>query len=694
MTPFSTLCFNQHTCTFCMTVLLFLATCDTSMSQDTFDQRAAAIIDEYAVSTVPGDIPKYGFWYAQANFMKGQDTQGKNVLSQTLASTPADPPFAYWASMDAYLRWQNTHYTQALREITKSFMTSFTGYDKGTTQNHLVMLATARFLASEQWPVSDFAAGSEFAIDDPTGRNYLLFRMNEWVRRGVIEHDSPIYIAFHIGPMRTLADHAADPEIRQLAALAFEWLMINSANEWMEGHYASSSLRNLFPYDAQNEYYETDMTLWLYFGGKNPVNFNPGSLPRACFAIGSIVSSYRLPAAIYQLANKRDRTFVNRESHAVNTEWRLDFRKTTFMDRNRYALYSQAELPPGQNAGLNRQSHRWGVVWQSINGDSRKSAFWMKHGRRDISSNRAGTTRYEQVIQHKRTLLAIYNIPTSDDSPFTEGFVSDDYSTFIDSSNRIYFHYGNVLIAVLSPKELAWNEGDSRIRSAHVKNGLVIETASPSRYLGDPAAQLGAFKSEIESIDRMEGSNLDTDNPQLVYRSIYGHTLDISYNLHRKIDGCTVDYTSWPLMNNPWVHQGVDADRLVLCIDGMLRTYDFTRRTVSEKQGKGLSILSRISPQARMPHHEENHNSLAHQKIFLYPNPTADALTIRFPVPGTWDISITGLTDEGIVQQWSYEIGSPNEVSSIDTGQLREGSYLVNLQNGERRYFHKLIIDK
>ncbi|TRX62042.1 T9SS type A sorting domain-containing protein [Fulvivirga sp. M361] len=596
MTPAHTYHSGKNTYRPLLWALFFLIIWDTPNAQGTFSQRGDAIIDEYAVGTIPGDIPKYGFWYAQANFVKGLDAQGRDVLSQTLASTPEDPPFAYWGSMDAYLRWKSTRYTDELKDVTRNFMTSFTGYDEGATQNHLIMLATARFLASEQWPASDFASGSDFAAGDPAGKNYLLFRLNEWVRRGVIEHDSPIYITFHLGPLRTLADHALDPEIRQLAALAFEWLMINSANEWMEGHYATSSLRSLFPYDAQNEYFETDMTLWLYFGGKSPDNFNLRSLPRACFAIGSIVSDYRLPEVIYKLANKREQPFLNRESHAVNTEWALDFRKTTFMDGDRYALYSQAELPPNQSSGLNQQSHRWGVVWQSVNGDDRKSAFWMKHGRRDISRNRAGTTRFEQVLQKDRTLVAIYNIASDQDFPYTEGFISDDYDAFIDSTNNVYFHYGNVLIAVLSLKELIWNQGDARIRSDHLKNGIVIETANPDRYSGEDAiTQLAAFKTEIESIDRLEGSNPDIENPQLVYRSIYGHTLDIAYNLHRKIDGNIIDYTSWPLMTNPWVQQDVDSDIMVVSIDGMLRTYNFADLTISEGTGELLPTPSNFN---------------------------------------------------------------------------------------------------
>ncbi len=569
-------------------IILLLLSIYTLQGQNTFDERANAIIDHYAVTSVPGDIPKYGFWYAQANFLKGKDTDGVNVLTQTYNETPGDDPFAYWSAMDTYLRWKDTKYNQALIDRSKEYFTTFTDYGGGFSQNHLVMLATARFLASEQWPESDFVSGSEYNSDDPSGRAFLVNKIKEWLFTGVVEHDSPIYIAFHLGPMRTLADLAQDPEIKQLAEWAFEWIMINSANNWMDGHLATSSLRNLFPYDAQNEYYESDFMHWLYFGGKNQTNFDLGGLPRACFGIGLIASDYKLPQIIIDIANERNTSFTNLESHAVGDAWRLDFRKTTFMEKDIYALYSQAELPSGQNSGLNEQSHRWGVVWQSISSDDQKSTFWFKHGRKDISKNKAGTTKYEQVVQKDKTLAAVYDIPVDDSFPFAEGFVSADLSAFIDSPDKVYFHYGNVLIAVLSPKPISWNAGDPRIRLDHIITGAVVETALPSRYQGTAQQQLEAFKAEIESFDRLEGSSVEASPPRIVYKSIHGNELDIEYEGYRKINENVIDYTAWPLMRNPWVEQDVNGSTLTLNINGSSRVYDFASGTVNDGPGSTL----------------------------------------------------------------------------------------------------------
>ncbi len=576
-------------------IILLLLSLYTLQAQNTFEERASAITDHYAVTSVPGDIPKYGFWYAQANFLKGKDTDGVNVLTQTYNEIPGDDPFAYWSAMDTYLRWKDTKYNQVLIDRSKEYFTTFTDYGGGFSQNHLVMLATARFLASEQWPESDFVSGSAYNSEDPSGRTFLVNKIKEWLFTGVVEHDSSIYIAFHLGPMRTLADLAQDPEIKQLAAWAFEWLMVNAANNWMNGHLATSSLRNLFPYDAQNEYYESDFMHWLYFGGKNQTNFDLGGLPRACFGLGLIASDYELPQIIIDIANERNTSFTNLESHAVGDAWNLDFRKTTYMEKDRYAVYSQAELPSGQNSGLNEQSHRWGVIWQSVNGDDQKSAFWFKHGRKDISKNKAGTTKYEQVVQKDKTLAAVYDIPANDRFPFAEGFVSTDLTSFIDASNKVYFHYGNVLIAVLSPKSISWNPGDSRIRLDHSITGAVVETALPARYQGTPQQQLEAFKAEIESFDRLEGSEVDASPPRIVYNSIYGNELDIKYETYRKINGNDIDYTSWPLMSNPWVQQDVNGNILTLSINGFSRVYDFANGTVNDGSASSLIAPADLS---------------------------------------------------------------------------------------------------
>ncbi len=663
-------------------LLLFAISTATGMvtlGQATFDQRTAAIIDEYAITTVTGDVAKCGFWYAQANFAKRNSLGGRTVLDQTLNSTPEDPPFAYWACMDAYLRWNATDYTQSQRGETRDFMTSFTGYNEGSSQNHQIMLATARYLASEEWAPGSFAGGSEFANGDPTGKQFLLAKMDEWVHKGIIEHDSPIYIMFHLGPMRSLADLATDPEIRNMARLAFEWILINAGNEWMNGHMASSSLRNLFPYDAQNEYYETDFALWLYFGGKTPLDFNLGSLPRACFSVGMAVSDYELPSIISDIANAKNEEFTNRESHAVDTEWNLNFRKTTFMDGDRYALYSQAELPPGENSGLNQQSHRWGLVWESINDDSRKSAFWIKHGRRDISSNRAGTTRYEQVLQNERTLVSVCDIPATDDVTFTEGFVSDDYSTFIDTSDKIYFHYGNVLLAVISPKEILWNEGDERIRLDHLKNGFVIETASPDRYSGTAQEELISFQAEIESSDRLAGSDVDGDQPRLIYSSIYGYTLDIQYQGDRKIDDQTVDYTSWPLMWNPWVQQTVGDDTLTLIFQDTSRVYDFGNWKVIGEPEVVLSV----------------NDELVYEDVTVFPNPARDRFLITLPSLRGDSIDVT-LIDSSGRMIYKRQVVRPKESDQLEISMdhLKVGVYWLKLAFEKREITKKVLIQR
>lgn len=651
-------------------ILLF----EVVYGQDTFDARAQAIIDEYAITTVPGDIPKYGFWYAQANFAKGRDIDGESVLNQTLASTPADPSFAYWSCMDAYLRWRDSKYTSSLIGSTRTFMTSFTGYGEGTSQNHQIMLAAARYLASEIW---NLPSGTEFSPDDPTGKQHLLTKMNEWVHNGMIEHDSPIYIMFHLGPMRTLADFAEDPEIKQKARLAFEWILINAANEWMDGHMPSSSLRNLFPYDAQNEYYETDFAQWLYFGGTTAADLNIGSLPRACFSIGLALSDYQLPEIIIDIAKKKDQVILNRESHAIGDEWQLDFHKTSLLDHDFYALYSQVELPSGQNGGLNEQSHRWGMVWKSVNSPNEKSAFWIKHGRRDISKNKAGTTKYEQVLQNGRTLVAVYDIPADDSFPFAEGFVSADLSAADDSPNNVYFHYGNVLVAILSPKEMTWNEGDERIRLDHLKNGVVIETANPDRYSGNTTEQLAAFKAEIESIDRLAGSDVDDTFPEIIYQSIYEYTLDLKYQTSRKIDGVDVDYTTWPLMENPWVNQKQFGDTLYLTFEDTTRTYDFKNWRVLEE------------PEIELPTSVEKNTA---ENIKVYPNPVRSKLIVQRVSAILDSVEMTITDSSGRTIYKTTTSWSKSGKIEVSIKGWKQGVYWLGLLSGGQSINRKFIV--
>jgi len=69
------------------------------------------------------------------------------------------------------------------------------------------------------------------------------------------------------------------------------------------------------------------------------------------------------------------------------------------------------------------------------------------------------------------------------------------------------------------------------------------------------------------------------------YVDRFGTTLDKTFQGDAVIDGKLVDYASWPLVDNPWVHQEWEGDMRIS--DGRTtRIYDVTNWTVTEQPAK------------------------------------------------------------------------------------------------------------
>jgi len=97
------------------------------------------------------------------------------------------------------------------------------------------------------------------------------------------------------------------------------------------------------------------------------------------------------------------------------------------------------------------------------------------------------------------------------------------------------------------------------------------------------------FATAVVDRTKLDASGLTADRPRLAFTSLSGHTLDITYRPHGEavdrqhlVDGEPVDYTSFPLLGNPWVRQALDGDDLVISHGGRTLRYDFQAWTRSE----------------------------------------------------------------------------------------------------------------
>jgi hypothetical protein len=159
----------------------------------------------------------------------------------------------------------------------------------------------------------------------------------------------------------------------------------------------------------------------------------------------------------------------------------------------------------------------------------------------------------------------------------------------LTAPNRIFLHYGSVLIALSSADGFEWNPqsgilapasapraGDSEFRVRKLKTAVAIETALPSEFPGATADdQLAAYRAMILTKTRLEFEA--SDKPVGRYTDRAGHVLECVFDGTDKIDGTAVDYKLWPVLENPWMRQDAKGGQLTLHSGGKRIVYDFTK---------------------------------------------------------------------------------------------------------------------
>ena len=523
---------------------------------NTFESRAQKLLTQFTttnVDTTNSQYSKYAFWYAQALFHSGATDQARSIIDIAHERIFEDYSFYYWGLSDSYFRWKDL-YSEAQKAKAKQLLVEATIYDSGKTENHKLMLAATRFLASQEWSSEVFAGN--YSTDDPTGKYQLLKMMSDFVTQGMVEHDSPVYHAMYLGAFRTLADFAKDEEVKHKAEIVFEWLLTNPSGEWLDGHWAASSLRKFPSVHRQNEYGAGQYSLWLFFGGSEPTSFSV----EAAYAVQHAVSKYRIPEIVQDIAQQRQSPYVHRAYARWGGGSDDRFFKTTYMAPEG-AIYSQFE-EPGNKLGWSKQGHRWGIVWTESNQDS---IFWVTHPIKGEKANRKtrGITDYEQVLQHNKTIIGVYNIPADDAYKYVIGKTPQGFTDYIDRSEQgeIYLDYGTVMIGLslftLGSKGerigFDWSsqdiqfQGPRSIPQGKLKVGLVVVAAFRGEF-----ANLREFAHALNFKQRINDSQILDKYPRIQYTDLDGHLLDIRFDRHLKVDNRDLDTQSWPLIENPW----------------------------------------------------------------------------------------------------------------------------------------------
>ncbi len=507
------------------------------------------------------------------------DPFDKHALVHTWLICRDDMPAALTAKIKAYVAlWRHREWK---------------GYG---AMNYRLMMDGSGFLAAEQWPDLVDADGLDSAGIQAATKQRLLGYFTDIVHHNFPEYESPTYYGIDLAAMKMIADFAQDTEVRQRATLTLDWMILSLACSWNQGYNTASCGRAKYWGSTNTSPEEMDDTAaiaWLYFGGNRPVR------PRGMNEGGSIwfgcPGAYRLPPLFTAIANDRQSPVLYHGSVILGKSESV---RCTIYHTPSYSLASQFEYLNSPASGFYKETRREMLKWIS---DKPSSTFCplQENPRRPYKLQENvrnafgyGENPFGACLQDRGTLIGAYAVPADYPfyqlyAPFTE---SGAIVKRIEKQGWVICHAGSMLFAFKPVKPYTWGkpqQGEDVLWSDARVNGWVLETSPLAPYAGEGVdAELDRFANALLAKTKIEFDESSPALPRLTYTSLSGHVLTLTARPHGQpyidqhtIDAQTVNYLSYPLLDNPWAHQDVDGDILSLTHGKSVLTYNFSNWT-------------------------------------------------------------------------------------------------------------------
>lgn len=457
------------------------------------------------------------------------------------------------------------------------------------SENHHLLFHTSRYLMGLAFPDAEFAAygkkGRDLAIEDVEWlRNYLRYR----ARRGWGEFDSQGYISVAFECAASLYDHAPDAELRRLAQMTLDLLLVDMASDSLHGIYGGAHGRGQAGNHAATPAYALQD---LYFGNVDRFEGHDAAQIVPAVTLEAALSSYRPSEILVDLALDRPHAYANRERKHLHNPGDVMPQKPLEGSIRKYTWYTPEFLMgcvqwqdpyPNWRSGFDRYArhsqHEWDLsigtrtcsrLFTHHPGDTRTHTYW------------TGDTRCRcgHFFEHEGALVALYDIPADERYQLIHAYVPKAaFDELVEENGTIFVQEGNVCAALHLLSGYEWTtEGrwrDEEIISRGNRHGVVCEAASLS-----DAGSFEAFRRQILANPVV----FDRERMLLTYRSQRYGTLRIDTKGLRELNGqmAALDY---PTYHNPYVHSDWDSGIVEIAKGARRLRLDFpaAKRLVSD----------------------------------------------------------------------------------------------------------------
>ena len=390
-------------------------------------------------------------------------------------------------------------------------------------------------------------------------RAFLRYR----ARRGWGEFDSTIYMIAQFECLMNLYDFAPDKQIKELAKVNLDMLVLGMALNSVDGIYGGAQGRGAvlsrFDHKQTNVYAMN----YLYFGN--------------CSAKGTRMvvlygSDYRPPSLIVKLAKGTRPAYANRErKHLHNVVDGCPYeplegsiRKYTFVTPSYImgCVQFQDDYPQG-HAGAwyaNHSQHQWDL---SFVGDTQLRVFAghpVGEGDKAHGSYWAGGTGH--FFQQRNALVALYDIgPEKRYQMIHAYFPRKRFDEVVEKEGWVFGRYGNAAVGLRFSNPCRWVEKGKYANMEIISDGNKHAVVCEARSLDEISFE--GF------IDELIGNKVvfDEGSMELSYSSKAEGVLEINTKGKRRHNGKNEDL-NYPSYGSPYAHSKWDSGIVEINFDG------------------------------------------------------------------------------------------------------------------------------
>ncbi|MDT8324877.1 MAG: hypothetical protein RRA94_12250, partial [Bacteroidota bacterium] len=511
---------------------------------------------------------------ATARTLDAERRESGLAMLRELTSTVSSDIVERWRMTAAYVHTRDL-LTDSLRERIHYIWKRFPVRPLQGEHEHVAYF-TALYLAARSFPQdAGFFNGKSRDENARDARAFLLHWMKESTELGQREFDSPTYGGIFLVSCLLLRDFSDESDLSRRADIMAQWLLADFAHDHLNGNYCGAHGREHMMGAMQPISTEMSSISWLYFGD--------GPQPYSREQLLAALSDFTPHPAIVELATVRREAYESwerkRSAERVRSGTRSSGRRSSDEEVVRYTymnpLYAIGSIPGGLVQP--REQHSWDVTWISRNPEHPATLFVMQpwsdpdallpflpHGGEIALRNvgmvdgywgtvtkTVGGSPFEDVFQHKSTLIALYDIGDISRFPVIAGFFPPAVdSMHVDTLNSgwITIDAGDVYIGVYPLKSFRLVDGmfGKRFLSARKRNGVIVQVAGRN--------VIGSFSDFMKKIhaSRPDTSAFEADR-RVRYTTIFGDALDFTFDGARSVNGTTPSMPADLLFSSPWL---------------------------------------------------------------------------------------------------------------------------------------------